>query len=221
MKLFASFGVLAVLLSSPGIMPRSQLTTPQNQKNQQDQDQSQNQNQSQDQNQDQNKDQNKDQPPASTPTSPARAPQTETPVPQEGLPAAKPLETSPPTQNPEKQKPLRKKKRVRKKATAGSQSGKVVVRNGGAKGDSPQLSPGMSQEQALHQRENTTQLLATTDTNLKRIAGRQLTPSQQSTLDQIHSYLRQAKAASDSGDVARAHTLAFKAHLLSDELAGK
>src|SRR6266705_2876029 len=98
MNLFASFGVLAVLLSSPGIMPRSQLTTPQNQKNQQDQDQSQNQNQSQDQNQ--------DQPPASTPTSPARAPQTETPVPQEGLPAGKPLETSPPTQNPEKQKPL-------------------------------------------------------------------------------------------------------------------
>ncbi len=211
MKLFASFWILAVLLSSPGIMPGSSLASPQRQKNQQDQDQSQNQNQ----------DQNKDQPSASAPTSPAPAPQTETPAPQESLPAAKPPETSPPTQNPEKQKPLRKKKRVVKKATAGSQSGKVVVRNGGAKGDAPQLSPGMSQEQALHQRENTTQLLATTDANLKRIAGRPLNPAQQSTLDQIHSYLRQAKAASDSGDVARAHTLAFKAHLLSDELAGK
>lgn len=210
MKLFASFGVLAVLLMFPGMVPGSLLTVPQSQKNQQDQDQSQNQNQ----------DQNKDQPPPSAPTSPAPAPQTETPAPQEGLPAAKPLETSPPTQNPEKQKPLRKKKRVGKKSTT-SQSGKVVVRNGGAKGDAPQLSPGMSQEQALHQRENTAQLLATTDANLKRIAGRQLTPAQQSTLDQIHSYLRQVKAASDSGDVARAHTLAFKAHLLSDELAGK
>ena len=211
MKLFASFGVVAALLLSPGIMPGSLLTVPQSQKKQQDPDQS----------QDLNKDQNKGQPPASAPTSPAPAPQTETPAPQEGLPAANPPETSPPAQNPEKQKPLRKKKRVRKKATARSQSGKVVVRNGGAKGDSPQLSPGMSQEQALHQRENTAQLLATTDANLKRIAGRQLTPAQQSTLDQIHSYLRQAKAASDSGDVARAHTLAFKAHLLSDELAGK
>ncbi len=210
MKLLVSFGVLAALLLSPGIMPNSSLASPQSQKNHQDQDQSQNQNQ----------DQNKDQPPTNAPTSPAPVPQTETPVPQEG-PAPVEPETSPPTQNPEKQKPLRKKKRVSKKATAGSQSGKVVVRNGGAKGDAPQLSPGMSQEQALHQRENTAQLLATTDANLKKVAGRQLTPAQQSTLDQIHSYLRQAKAASDSGDVARAHTLAFKAHLLSDELAGK
>ena len=207
MKQFASFGVFAVLLSSPGIIPGSLLTVPQSQKNEQDQDQS--------------RDQNKGQPPASAPTSPAPASPTETPGPQEGIPPAKPLETSPPTQNPEKQKPLGKKKRGGRKATAGSQSGKVIIRNGGAKGDSPQLSPGMSPEQALHQRENTAQLLATTDANLKRIAGRPLTPAQQSTLDQIHSYLRQAKAASDSGDVARAHTLAFKAHLLSDELAGK
>jgi hypothetical protein len=211
MKLFASFSILAVLLSSRGIIPGSSFVSLQSQKNQQDEDQTQN----------QNKDPNNDQPPASAPISPAPAPQSETPAPQESLPVAKPPETSPPTQNPEQQKSLRKKKRVRKRPTTGSQSGKVVVRNGGAKGDSPQLSPGMSQEQALHQRENTDQLLATTDANLKRIAGRQLNAAQQSTLDQIHSYLRQAKAASDAGDVARAHTLAFKAHLLSDELAGK
>jgi hypothetical protein len=211
MKLFASFWILAVLLSSRGIIPGSSFASLQSQKNQQDEEQTQN----------QNKDPNKHQPPAGAPISPAPAPQSETPAPQESLPVAKPPETSPPTQNPGQQKSLRKKKRVRKKATTGSQSGKVVVRNGGAKGDSPQLSPGMTQEQALHQRENTNQLLATTDANLKRIAGRQLNAAQQSTLDQIHSYLRQAKAASDAGDVARAHTLAFKAHLLSDELAGK
>jgi hypothetical protein len=40
-------------------------------------------------------------------------------------------------------------------------------------------------------------------------------------LDQIHTYVRQSKAASDSGDLTRAHTLAYKAHLLSDELIGK
>jgi hypothetical protein len=79
----------------------------------------------------------------------------------------------------------------------------------------------MSDQQAQHQRETVNQLLATTDANLKKISGRQLTPAQQSMLGQINAYVRQSKAASDTGDVSRAHTLAFKAHLLSDELARK
>ena len=61
--------------------------------------------------------------------------------------------------------------------------------------------------------------MATTDENLKRISARQLTPSEQSTLAQIQAYVRQSRSASDAGDLARAHTLAFKAHLLSDDLA--
>jgi hypothetical protein len=64
-------------------------------------------------------------------------------------------------------------------------------------------------------------LLATTDANLKSVAGRQLTPAQQSMVEQIHAYVAQSKAAADAGDLGRAHTLAFKAHLLSDELAKK
>jgi len=64
-------------------------------------------------------------------------------------------------------------------------------------------------------------LLATTDSNLKTIAGRQLSDAQQSMLDQIHTYVRQSKDASDAGDLPRAHTLAYKAHLLSDELASR
>lgn len=99
------------------------------------------------------------------------------------------------------------------------QPGKVVVRNGGAKDNSAQLNPAMTQEQAQHSKESTVQLLATTDANIKAVAGRQLSPAQQSMLNQIHAYLRQSKAASASGDLARAHTLAYKAHLLSDELA--
>ena len=79
----------------------------------------------------------------------------------------------------------------------------------------------MTSEQALHSRENTAQLLATTDANLKAVAGRQLSSTQQSMLDQIHAYVRQSNAASASGDLSRAHTLAYKAHLLSDNLAGK
>ena len=93
-----------------------------------------------------------------------------------------------------------------------------MVRNGGAKDQSPQLAPGMSKQQELHSRETTARLVATTDANLKIVAGRQMTPAQQSVFDQILTYLRQSKDASDSGDLARAHTLAYKAHLLSDEL---
>lgn len=76
----------------------------------------------------------------------------------------------------------------------------------------------MSEEQAQHSRETTAQLLATTDANVQSVAGRQLTPAQQSLLDQIHTYSKQSKEASGAGDLPRAHTLAYKAHLLSDEL---
>ncbi len=104
-------------------------------------------------------------------------------------------------------------------APSSGEPGKVVVRNGGTSDAAISLSPGGTEEQEVHSRENTTQLLATTDQNLKRVATRQLTASEQNTVDQIRSYVRQAKTAADAGDLARAHTLAFKAHLLSDDLA--
>jgi outer membrane biosynthesis protein TonB len=141
--------------------------------------------------------------PAAPPTSEPSTPQSQTPP--------------SPTPNPANhtRKPVKKKKPGAKTLAPGQ---KVVVRNGGAKDQSPQLSPGMSKQQELHSRETTARLWDTTDANLKSVAGRQMTPAQQSVLDQIHTYLRQSKAASDSGDLARAHTLAYKAHLLSDEL---
>ncbi len=77
----------------------------------------------------------------------------------------------------------------------------------------------MSNDQKLHQKETTAQLLATTDANLKKIAGRQLTPIQQGILTQIQAYTQQSKHAADSGDSERAYILAFKARLLSDDLA--
>ena len=98
-------------------------------------------------------------------------------------------------------------------------SSKVVVRNGGAKGGSAQLTPAVNPAQAKSQRANTAGLLAATDANLKRVAGRQLTPAQQSMVDEINTYMRQAKAAAAAADTNRAQTLAYKARLLSDELA--
>jgi hypothetical protein len=100
-----------------------------------------------------------------------------------------------------------------------TQPGKVVVRNGGARDDTVQLLPGGSQEQNAHGRENADQLVAATEQNLKKLSARQLTSSQQSTLEQIQTYLRQARSAADAGDFSRANTLAYKARLLSDELS--
>ena len=102
-----------------------------------------------------------------------------------------------------------------------TQPGKVVVRNGGAKDDSTQIAPATSPDQAQHDRATTAQLLALTDANLKRAAARQLTSAEQSTVGQIRTYVRQAKAASAAGDTNRAQVLAYKARLLSDELARK
>lgn len=96
-----------------------------------------------------------------------------------------------------------------------------MVKNGGAKDGSEDLAPGMSTEQARHSRESTAQLLASTDQNLKNIAGRQFSPGQQNMLEEIHTYVRQSKGATDSGDLTRAHTFAQKALLLSGELAKK
>ena len=159
----------------------------------------------------------------------AQAPPSDQPVPStqpqtEPAPVAPqtPAQASPETQPqapPLAKPPNHTSAKRKKRGTKGSVPGqKVVVRNGGAKDQSAQLAPGMSKEQELHNRATTTQLLAATDASLKSIAGRQLTSAQQSLLDQIHTYIQQSKAASDSGDLVRAHTLAYKAHLLSDEL---
>ena len=124
--------------------------------------------------------------------------------------------SSPPPVSPAKPSPIPPRKK--KPATKGTSNHKVVIRNGGAKDESAQLSPAMTKEEERRNREITTRLLAATDANLRGIAGRQLTPAQQGQLNQIRTYMRQSKEASDAGDLARAHTLAYKAHLLSDEL---
>lgn len=94
-----------------------------------------------------------------------------------------------------------------------------MVRNGGTTDPTVQLSQGLNQQQASRELQTTNQLLATTGANLKKIAGRQLSASQQDTVGQIKTYMQQAKTAANSGDLQRAHNLAFKANLLSAELA--
>ncbi len=96
---------------------------------------------------------------------------------------------------------------------------KKIVRQGGTSDPNIQLAGGSGGTQASQQRATANQMLDATEENLKKIAGRQLTPSQQDVLAQIHQFVDQSKAASASGDMERARTLAWKAQTLSEELA--
>ena len=139
--------------------------------------------------------------------------------------AAQELHPAPPEatgKKPESKAQVSAKKHRRRKHTSATTSGsspeKKVVRNGGTADPAVQLAPGMSPEQASRQRQSTSELLATTDANLKQISARQLSLSQQDAVSQIRKYMEQAKAAEDTGDVQRAHNLASKALLLSDDV---
>jgi hypothetical protein len=81
-----------------------------------------------------------------------------------------------------------------------------------------QLSPSLPTSQASLERQNTAQLLAITDDNLKKIAGHTLNSSQLDSIHEIHNYVDQSKAALKTGDLQRAQNLAAKARLLSDDL---
>jgi hypothetical protein len=106
--------------------------------------------------------------------------------------------------------------------TTGKASGtspkKKVVRNGSTTEPTVQIAPSVPSRQASKSLQNTNQLLAATDANLKKLSGRTLTPSQQETVTQIRSYADQARKAADNGDPQRAYNLAHKANLLSTEL---
>jgi hypothetical protein len=159
------------------------------------------------------------QPPNTAPSNPA----------QDSQPASAPAETSQaPNQaqpdtaakkpEPPAKAPIKKKKRRKSAGSSTATPQKKVVRNGGTADPVVQLAPGMSAEQASSQRQNTTQLLAATDANLKQISSRQMNSSQQDSISQIRKYMEQAKEAEQAGDVQRAHNLASKALLLSDDL---
>ena len=100
-----------------------------------------------------------------------------------------------------------------------TQPAKVVVAEGGAPTPpSEQIVTAVGTDDAAHDQATTEQLLESTETNLKNIK-RQLSSDEQSIVVKIRDFVSQSRQASKEGDAGRAHTLAKKAHLLSDELA--
>ena len=95
---------------------------------------------------------------------------------------------------------------------------KIVVRHGGAAEPSIQLAGGPATDRSSQQKDAAIQLLGSTEENLKKLSGRQLSSDQQETVTQIHQFVQQSKTAAANGDSERARTLAWKAELLSEDL---
>jgi hypothetical protein len=119
-----------------------------------------------------------------------------------------------------KKKPSHKKSGSAKSGSAANQdSKKTVIRKGGTGDTTVQLTPAVNEADASRERETTKQLLTSTDANLQKLSGRQLSKDQQDTIAQIREFMQQAKTADSKGDLERASKLAAKAHLLSEALA--
>jgi outer membrane biosynthesis protein TonB len=154
----------------------------------------------------------------STPTGTQQAPATEAP-PASGKTSKK---------KSSQRKPAKKKKTTKKHKKAQSKKQpadapdpsprRVVVRRGGTSETGGQLEPGLPSADVTRQQQKTEALLQATNANLKYVAGRKLSSQQQDMVRQITSYMDQSRSAGREGDLERAHNLAMKAHLLSDEL---
>ena len=81
-----------------------------------------------------------------------------------------------------------------------------------------QLAAEVSAAETRHQRQSAAQLQATAEANLHSL-NRSLSSDEQEMVQQARSYLQQSRAAQAEGDPERAYNLAFKANLLSKELA--
>jgi hypothetical protein len=95
---------------------------------------------------------------------------------------------------------------------------KIVVHKGGTSEPIAQILPGITEEEANRKRQSAEQLLAAAESSLKGLAARTLNPNQQELIVQIRQYMDGARSALKESDIQRAHTLALKAHLLSDDL---
>ena len=95
---------------------------------------------------------------------------------------------------------------------------KRIIRRGGVSEPTTQIIPGMTLDQSNRLRQEAQDLLTAADSDLKKLASRSLNVNQQETVSQIHHYMDIARSALVDGDIERAHTLAQKAQLLSDDL---
>lgn len=81
----------------------------------------------------------------------------------------------------------------------------------------PTISAGLPHAAEADPQQSTAELIRMTEEHLRSL-NRALSPAEQRQVEQIRSFIAQAKTATNDNDPVRAHNLALKAHLLSDEL---
>lgn len=169
---------------------------------------------------------------------PTAAPQaTPTPAPADAQPAEQPQEAQPaatPAEQPktaEKTKPKHGRHAAAKKPAAqppssgdkpevahSTTSKKIIpAEPAPTPPQSGQISPGPTPADAAHSQTSTDQLLQGAEANLNGIT-RQLSKDEEAMRAQIREFIKQSRTAITENDLARAHNLAVKARLLSDEL---
>lgn len=84
--------------------------------------------------------------------------------------------------------------------------------------DSITISANTNTDAAYTQRNETEQLLQSSESNLRRI-NRTLNDGEQSMVHQVRNFITQSRLAMQDGDLERAYNLAVKANLLSGEIA--
>jgi hypothetical protein len=154
------------------------------------------------------------------PQTPSEPNQSETPSTEQAEPPAQ-SDTSGKSQEPPPEEKKTTPCTTQDKSKCGARASKQsrrVVHHGSTGEPTAQLAPGMTPQQALHHRQTTEQLLGATDGNLEQLARRNLNQNQQDTVSQIRNYMAGARSALQDGDLSRARTLAFKAHLLANDL---
>ena len=152
-------------------------------------------------------------PPPSTASTPAQPP--EEPKPADATATAKPKPKPKPI-HPVKKVVVPPAKPEEETTTAASAPPpRVTVQETAPAGNT--ISSAMPHDEATDSKRTTLQLLEATDVNLRNLK-RTLSPDEKAIVEQIRAYQQQARTADQQGDVVRAHNLALKAHLLSDEL---
>ncbi|HEX9255053.1 MAG TPA: hypothetical protein VF938_05885, partial [Candidatus Angelobacter sp.] len=153
---------------------------------------------------------------------PATAAPQATPTPEPVAQAAdQPLAPVPAPTPAEQPKPEEKTKPNHGRHAAAKKPPKTVVQ--AEKTETPsaasigQISPGPTPADATHSQTSTDQLLQGAEANLNSIT-RQLSKDEEAMRTQIKEFINQSHKATTENDPARAHNLAVKARLLSDDL---
>jgi outer membrane biosynthesis protein TonB len=162
-------------------------------------------------------------PPTATPEA------TPTPAEAEAQPAQQPPEAQPTATPAEQPKTAEKTKPKHTRHAAAKKPGEKpeVAHNNPRKiipaepaptpAQTGQISPGPTPSDTAHSQTSTDQLLQGAEANLNGIT-RTLSKDEEAMRAQIREFIKQSRTATTENDPARAHTLAVKARLLSDEL---